>query len=331
MSQLSILRGFDQFHGAAHSANLVLDGLEADQFRQGDFNSVIGRAQGIFNQLSFLLVFVAGGVTIFDSAHATSVSSSCLSDFFQHGIHRSGSLGVDSSRIEGVGVSLVNVQQECQDLFHFFRGSIGLAHVPGQLTFSGLVSALGLVQDFVFGGRDRLSLQHAHNIGGSSIGNGQIQRRVVIVVLLGRSLGVGIVQGFDHLQRCVVVSSVVEWQVSVVVLLGGSFGVNLEQKFFNLEGSLLPGGEMEGQVSVVVGDGCSFRVGLQERLCYLNGSSEGSSRMKRQVSSVIANLRLVLGGRVRGAANSGFPTLGQLVQVDVFSGGSHGCCFEYWI
>ena len=48
--------------------------------------------------------------------------------------------------------------------------------------------------------------------------------------------------------------------------------------------------------------------------------------MKGQVSSIVADLRFVLGGGIRAAANGGLPTLGQLVQVDVFSGGCHGCC-----
>ena len=164
-------------------------------------------------------------------------------------------------------MSLVDIQQECQDLFHFFRGSIGLAHVPGQLTFCGLVSALGLVQEFVLGGWDRLALKQADDIGGGSIGNGQIQGRVVVVVLLGGSLGVGIVESFDYLQWSIVVGSIMQGQVPVVVLLGSSLGVNLEQELFDLEGTLLPGGEMEGQVSVIVGNGCGLGVGLQKGLC----------------------------------------------------------------
>ena len=100
-----------------------------------------------------------------------------------HGVHSSGSLRVDSGRIEGMWVSLVNVEQEGQDLFHFLRSSIGVAHDSGQLTFRGIVSALGLVQDFVFCWRDSLSLQQTDNIGAGSVRNGQIEGSVVVVVL----------------------------------------------------------------------------------------------------------------------------------------------------
>ena len=57
--------------------------------------------------------------------------------------------------------------------------------------------------------------------------------------------------------------------------------------------------------------------------CNLDRSSEGGSRVKGQVSTVVADLRFVLGGRIRTAADSRLPTLGQFVKVDVFSSGRH--------
>lgn len=164
-------------------------------------------------------------------------------------------------------MSLVNVDQERQDFFHFLGGSIGVAHDSCQLTFCGIVSALGLVQDFVFGGWDGLSLQQADNIWAGSVRNGQIEGSVVVVVLLGGSGWVGIVQGLDNLEWSVVVGGIMQGKVSVVVLLGGSFWVNLQQEFFDLEGSLLPGSKVERKVSVIVCNGSGFWVGLKKRLC----------------------------------------------------------------
>ena len=51
--------------------------------------------------------------------------------------------------------------------------------------------------------------------------------------------------------------------------------------------------------------------------------------MKRQVSAIVADLGFVLGRRIRGTTNRGLPTLCQLVQVDVFSGGCHGWYVQY--
>ena len=45
--------------------------------------------------------------------------------------------------------------------------------------------------------------------------------------------------------------------------------------------------------------------------------------MKGQVTTVVADLRLVLGGRIRAATDSRLPTLRQFVKVDVFSSGRH--------
>lgn len=78
VGQLSVGRGFDQFHRSAHSTNLVFDGLESDKFAQGNFHGIIGRTQGILNELGLLFVFVAGSVTV--SSGASTIGSGGLSD-----------------------------------------------------------------------------------------------------------------------------------------------------------------------------------------------------------------------------------------------------------
>ena len=105
-----------------------------------------------------------------------------------------------------MGVSLVNVQQQTKDFLHLFRRTVTFRHVTCQFTFSCFVTALGLFKDLVLRGWDRLALQQADDVGRCTIGNGKVQRGVVVVILLRGALGVSVVEGFDDFQGSIVVS-----------------------------------------------------------------------------------------------------------------------------
>lgn len=163
-------------------------------------------------------------------------------------------------------MTFTNIHKQGQDFFHFFAASMTGFHVSSHFPFGGFAAPLGLFQDFVLVGRDGLSLQHGNDVGRSSIGNGQVQGRVIVIVLLVGSLGIGLVQGFHDFQWSIVMSGVVQGEVSVVVLLGSTFGVDLEKELFHLERSLLPSSKMQREISIVVGQGSGVGVCIEEGL-----------------------------------------------------------------
>mmetsp|Transcript_17614 Transcript_17614/g.38485 ORF Transcript_17614/g.38485 Transcript_17614/m.38485 type:complete len:226 (-) Transcript_17614:158-835(-) len=222
-------------------------------------------------------------------------------------------------------MTLINIQQQSQNFFHFFRRPVRFTHVSCQFTFCGLVSPLSLFQNLVFSRWNCLALQQTDHVGTGSICNGQIEGSIVVVVLLGCTLRISIVQGLYHLKRSVVMGGIMQREVAVVVLLRGTFWVDFQQETFHLEGSLLPCGEMKGEIPVIICNRRSLGIGLKEGLCDFNWSPKGSSRVQRQISSIVANLCFVLGGRINGTTNRSFPALCQFMQVDIFSRCCHYC------
>ena len=96
------------------------------------------------------------------------------------------------------------------------------------------------------------------------VGNGEIEGSIVVVVLLERTLRIGVVQRFHDFERCIVVGRVVERQIAVVVFLSGAFRKDFEKEFFHIQGTFLPSGKVQSQVSIIIGYGGSFRVGFQQ-------------------------------------------------------------------
>jgi hypothetical protein len=141
-------------------------------------------------------------------------------------------------------LSFGNIHQHTQHNLPIILHAIMLFHPPLQILFHPIAPRLGRFQDFVVRRRHGLALQERHDIRRRAIGNGEIERCVVVIVLLERALWIGIVERFDDFEGRVVMGRVVEGEVAVVVLLGGAFGVDFEEEFFNVEWAFLPGGKV---------------------------------------------------------------------------------------
>lgn len=122
-----------------------------------------------------------------------------------------------------------NVQEHLQDDFSILLDAIVLFHTLLQVLFESFTLGFGRLEYLVVRGRDRLSLEEGHHVGRGSVGNGEIQRRVVVVILLMRSFGISLIQCFHDFEWSVVVRRVVQGQIAVIVLLGGALGVDLEE------------------------------------------------------------------------------------------------------
>mmetsp|Transcript_27128 Transcript_27128/g.76321 ORF Transcript_27128/g.76321 Transcript_27128/m.76321 type:complete len:527 (+) Transcript_27128:342-1922(+) len=307
----------------AQSTNLVLYRFQANQLGESNLDDVIRRTESIFDQLRLIFVVVAVHEIILSHHGWRHIGSRCFPDLVQHGLNSSGLLWNDSRRVQSMPMTFVDVHQDRQHGLHLLARSLIALVVLLHLLLQGLEAALGGCQDFVIGRRNRLSLQQCHHVRRRAVGNGKIQRGVVVVILLRGTFRVGVVQRLHDLQRCVVMRGVMQREIAVVVLLRGAFRVDLQEELFNVKWTLLPCREVQGKIPVVVGHGCGLRIRLEQRFRNFQRGTEGCCRVQRQVASVILHLRLMLGGRIDCSRDGSLPSLGDLMQVGVLSRSGH--------
>mmetsp|Transcript_19809 Transcript_19809/g.30593 ORF Transcript_19809/g.30593 Transcript_19809/m.30593 type:complete len:210 (+) Transcript_19809:898-1527(+) len=195
--------------GTTESPKLIFDRVESDNLRECNFDIVIGRQKCIFNHGSFL-VFILG------TLQAKFIPSLDFGFFrrstrlFQQTFHIGELGGINTGGVQTTGLTIPNVHEQTQDSLDIFLHIVVFFHMPLEFLFHAFATALGSLQDFIVGGRNGLSLKKSNDIGGCSIGNGEVQGGVVVIVLLGGTLGVGVVESFDDFEGRIVVSRIME-------------------------------------------------------------------------------------------------------------------------
>ena len=212
---------------------------------------------------------------------------------FEHGFEVRHIRGINAGGVEGVGKLFVQIQEHAQYDLSFFIHAIVLFHAALEFLFEAFAPGLGRLEDFLVRGWDRLSLQQGDDIGRSAIGNGQIQGRVIVVILLESAFGIGVVEGFHHFEGGIVVGGVVEGEIAVIVLLGGTFGIDFEEQFFDVEGSLFPRRKVEGQIPIVIRERRRLGIGLQEGFGDFERRTKGGRTVQGKIATIVLDAAFV--------------------------------------
>jgi len=140
-------------------------------------------------------------------------------DQFEQHVHIGGGNGgwIQSSRIQGMGLLLGQLLQDLQDDIAIFVHHAMQFHGALEFLFHAFAMHFGSFQQLIIGRWQFVSLLECHHVGTGPIGKGQIQRHVIVIVLLQGAFWISIVQGFDDFKGCIVMSGIVQGQIAVIV------------------------------------------------------------------------------------------------------------------